>query len=196
MEEFQTKFWNSFWKVCQLEFQNVSFAYFLILSLIGAILVHITCLIYVRVKKRSIHLSTELLIILLLSYLILIANVTILNREAGSQLRVFDTKWLWINDSMDQNMTNLLNILLFIPLGALLAGIQVYSSYRMRILMTVSYCFLTSIVIECVQYISRRGYCEIDDIEANVLGGLIGSLLVNLCSWIGSIIHKKLEVKT
>ncbi len=174
-------FWNRFWGVCQYELQNVSFSYFVAFSLIGAALVHVGCLIYVRVKKQPIYLSTEIIIMLLVSYLIFIAQITVLNREYERGARTFDTKSLRIDSSMRQNLTNLLNVFLFFPLGILLAGLQYHKRCIYRIIMAVSYCFLASFLIECTQYITNRGYFEIDDIEANMLGGLSGNIFLWLC---------------
>jgi glycopeptide antibiotics resistance protein len=92
---------------------------------------------------------------------------------------------------MDQNITNLLNIALFIPFGVLIAGLQINKKGLKRAIMAVNYCFLTSLIIECTQYITKRGYFEIDDIEANIVGGLTGSIFFSLFSKIGRLIHKK-----
>lgn len=176
-----------------MEFRNISFNQFLLLSLIAAILVHMGCLIYVRVTGHSIQLSTELLISLLLSYIILVAQITLFGRAPGSKPRAIVIDWLWANSSMDQNMRNLLNIVLFVPLGVLLHIILKHESHVKSTLMITNYCFLMSILIESTQYITRRGYTEIVDIQANVIGGLLGSLFVCLCSKIGRIIHKNAE---
>jgi glycopeptide antibiotics resistance protein len=153
--------------------------------------VHISCYLFVRVKKHSIYLSTELLLILLISYLAFIAEVTLLGRTFGSQARVFDTKWLWIDESMIQNITNLLNIILFIPFGVFITGIQMNIKSMRRIFMVINYSFLTSFLIECTQYITRTGYFELDDIEANIVGGLIGSIFFILCYRISRLISRR-----
>lgn len=191
MNEFWVVFWNSFQNVCHLEFRNVSLGSLIIFLFFGAIVVHIGCLIYVRVKRHSIYLSTEIIIILLISYTAFIAQVTLLSRELEGTARVFDTKWLRIDESMDQNITNLLNIALFIPFGVLIAVILINRNGLKRIIMAVNYCFLTSLLIECTQYLTKRGYFEIDDIEANIVGGLSGSIFFSLLSKIGKSIHKK-----
>jgi glycopeptide antibiotics resistance protein len=191
MNEFWDAFWNSFWKICQLELRNVSVTNFIIFTLIVAGFVHIGCLIYVRVKKHSIYLSTEIMIVLLISYTYFIAQVTLLSRGLEDQARVFDTKWLWLDRSMDQNMTNLLNIFLFLPFGTLITGIEMNKYGIKRFILVINYCFLTSLLIECTQYITKRGYFEIDDIEANIVGGLAGSIFFSLCLKIGRLITKK-----
>lgn len=186
-----SEFWVSFRNVCQLEFRNVSILNLVVFSLIGAIIVHIGCIVYVRMKRHSIYLRTELMIILLIIYTLFIAQVTLLSREPEGVARVFDTKWLGIDASMNQNITNILNIALFIPFGILIALIQINKKSMRRIFMTINYCFLTSVFIECTQYITRRGYFEIDDLEANIIGGMTGSIFFSLFRSIGRLIYKR-----
>lgn len=194
MYEYWEDFCVNFWEICRVELRNVSYKNLFIFSLIVFVFIHISCWLYARVKKHSIYFSTELMIVLLISYSGFIAEVTILNRTFGSQARVFDTKWLWIDVSMVQNITNLLNIILFIPFGTLVTGLQMNIKSLKRIFMVLNYSFLISLIIECIQYITKTGYFEIDDIEANILGGLIGSIFFSLCSKIGMLIcHKNSE---
>ncbi len=59
------------------------------------------------------------------------------------------------------------NIWLFIPLGAIL-----YHLYPKKIILLVP--VLLSLVIEGTQYITGTGYCELDDVISNSIGGWIG----------------------
>lgn len=59
------------------------------------------------------------------------------------------------------------NIWLFIPLGILL-----YQFSNNKIVLLIP--LVLSILIECIQYISGTGFCELDDIISNSLGGVIG----------------------
>lgn len=195
MNELWEVFWNSFWRICQQELRNVSIKDLIILFLIGAGIVHLGYLIYVRAIKQPIHLYTELMIILLICYVSFIVQVSLLGRDIVGHVRVFDTKLLWIDHSMDQNMTNLLNIILFIPFGTLIAGTQMNKRSLKRTIMVINYCFLLSLMIECSQYITKRGYFEIDDLEANIIGGLVGSICFSLLSKAGRIFFKNTEVK-
>lgn len=191
MDELWGEFWNSFSRICQLEFQHISFIKLIALSVIGTGLVHVGCLIYVRVKGRSIYPITEILIILIFSYVVFITQITLFSRGVVGGSRNFDTKWLWIDGSMDQNVTNLLNIILFIPFGFFVAGIQRNKKSMRRLFMVINYSFLFSLFIEATQYLTNRGFFEIDDIEANILGGLIGSIFYNQCCKIVKLIFKK-----
>lgn len=69
---------------------------------------------------------------------------------------------------------HVLNTILFIPLGYLfpLTITKVNSWYKIALLG-----FLFSITIECVQYISHRGWFDANDILYNTLGALIGWML-------------------
>ena len=185
------KFWESFWRICQLELHDLSLSNLVLGILCVAVVVHCAAIIYVKVKHKTIQFSTELLIILLISYMVFIAEASIFSRTVGSQPRVFDTKHLWIDAKVYQNMTNLLNAVMFVPYGALISGVMERRKASYRVVMTVMYCFLTSLFVECVQYTTGRGYFEIDDLEANVLGGVLGSVFVCLCTAIGKMIDRK-----
>ncbi len=65
-----------------------------------------------------------------------------------------------------------LNILLFIPLGYLLPSFM--RSFSNRYIVTVLIIFGLSILTEAVQYFTRTGLCEIDDVISNGIGGLLG----------------------
>ena len=59
------------------------------------------------------------------------------------------------------------NIWLFIPLGAI--SYRVYSNSKILLIL-----ILFSIAIEGAQYVTGTGFCELDDIISNSLGGAIG----------------------
>ena len=65
----------------------------------------------------------------------------------------------------------ILNILLFMPFGFLL---PIYSKKLRKIYKIVSIGFLVTLLIETIQYITKIGIFEIDDIFDNTMGVLIG----------------------
>ena len=75
----------------------------------------------------------------------------------------------------------ILNILLFVPLGALLAFIwpETYYSVGLRkgALRVMGVACMSSIVLELIQGLMHIGLCEIDDVINNVLGAVLGYLL-------------------
>ena len=62
-----------------------------------------------------------------------------------------------------------LNILLYLPLGMILA-----SAMQGRRLMPILICFFVSFATEIIQYYSRRGYADIDDVLNNTIGCIMG----------------------
>ena len=72
----------------------------------------------------------------------------------------------------------LLNIVMFIPLGFFLP-IVFWS--KLNFAKTAGITFLVTLCIETIQYFIGRS-SDIDDIIANLLGGIIGYLIFKLCS--------------
>lgn len=102
-------------------------------------------------------------------YLSAIAYLTLLFREKdGATLRL-EPLWSYSKLFTDSEARAdiLKNIWLFIPLGAIL-----YRIYPNRKILLIP--LGLSILIEIIQYISGIGFCELDDVISNTLGGLIG----------------------
>lgn len=74
---------------------------------------------------------------------------------------------------MDMSLlrNNALNIMLFIPLGFLL---PIYSDKFKKVYTAVPIGFLVTLAIEVIQYITKMGIFEVDDIFNNTFGTLIG----------------------
>ena len=105
----------------------------------------------------------------LIGYLCALAYFTLMFRETSGTRVHFSLFW-----SYKEALTNkdswsdiLRNIWLFIPLGAIL-----YKLFPRKTVLIVP--FLLSMVIELIQYATGIGFCELDDILNNSIGGLIG----------------------
>jgi glycopeptide antibiotics resistance protein len=71
------------------------------------------------------------------------------------------------------NSENVLNVVIFVPLG-IYAGILFETwSFGRRVLLF----FLLSLIVEAVQYIFRLGAFDVTDIITNTLGAVIGFML-------------------
>lgn len=107
-------------------------------------------------------------------YAVILFTITFLSRESGSgdgiDLELFST--LGINDR--NNAYVLENILLFVPYSFF--AVIGFGRYR-KVYRAFFLCLFTSLVIECLQYITARGVFQLDDILTNVLGGVLGILL-------------------
>lgn len=80
--------------------------------------------------------------------------------------------------SYDSRTHMLLNVLLFVPFGALLP--QTLPERWHHALITLIPSAYLSAVIETAQWISRRGVCDVDDLIANAFGGLLGYYLFRI----------------
>lgn len=69
-----------------------------------------------------------------------------------------------------------MNILLTVPPGLLLP--LCYHKKKNPVVMTVVSILLLSVTTEAVQYFTRRGLCELDDIFDNLFGGLLGTAIM------------------
>ena len=72
-----------------------------------------------------------------------------------------------------------LNILLFVPFGCLLPCV---SKHCRNLFITTAAGFLFSSFIETTQYITGRGFTEIDDVINNTLGAFAGYLIFAFAS--------------
>lgn len=104
-------------------------------------------------------------------YSIVILNLTFFSREPGSRvgvtIEIFGT---WGNTAMSHAFF-IENILLFIPFGILFP-------YAFPPLRRLPFCmlegFLFSVFLELMQFITGRGFCQLDDVLTNTVGAMIG----------------------
>ena len=66
-----------------------------------------------------------------------------------------------------------LNIVLFLPMGYLLPYVFDFFRRDMKV-RTILACFISTLLIENVQLMTKLGFYDIDDIVSNTLGGILG----------------------
>lgn len=111
-------------------------------------------------------------VIILYGYIIL--QVTFLSREPGSRTGV---DWMlgdtWGN-SLQAKAYVMENVLMMVPFGVLMPiAYKGVRSLKGCLLLA----FAVSGAIELVQLLAQRGYCQIDDVIANMAGAFIGWLI-------------------
>ncbi len=118
--------------------------------------------------------------ILLINYEYLLCFFTVLGRRSLDYYR-FDFQ---LGDSWRQAFLQgdsalfrqiLANVAVFIPVGFLL--ILLWMGRRRCFLRSLGCGVLLSCAIELIQFVWRRGMCEVDDVVGNTVGLLIGCLL-------------------
>lgn len=114
-------------------------------------------------KKKFISYAINVSIIV---YIIIILLVTLLSRNIQMSREISIVPFSYL-DSQDKIRGNLMNILLFYPLG-ILSGTK-WRKKRCILLGT-----LMSLVIEISQYFWNLGYAEVDDVINNTMGMALG----------------------
>lgn len=125
----------------------------------------------------------------LAEYVALLSCFAIIFRETRLE-RKYDIIPFWSYDKPDLANDNMLNVLMFVPIGFLAASL--IKKYTVSKTMALS--FFISAVFELLQFVFRRGHCDIDDIIHNTFGGMIGCLLFLGCMFV-CVIYKRLSLR-
>ena len=128
---------------------------------------------------------------LFIMYLTIFLEIVFLSREPGSRmgvnLQLFGT---WGTNAQAHAYV-LENILLFIPFGFLLPC--VFSKCRNGVMIFFMGMFF-SIACEGIQFMTQRGYCQLDDVVMNTLGTVLGYIGYWCISSIFYLIRKWVNV--
>jgi len=147
--------------------------------------------------KRMIRIMGALMFIIylcVLTYLLFFAEMygrTMVPYEYRYNLVPFqEIRRFWNNRELLGDMavfTNLGgNVLAFIPFGAILPVLSKRCRGFFRILLLS---FEFSLLVECIQLISRVGSFDVDDLILNTLGGILGFILFAVCNRIRRTIY-------
>ncbi len=123
-------------------------------------------------------------VILLVEWIVLVLGTTVIFRESSEEYQINLIPLISYFDYgensyfMEKTALNILNVVLFIPIGVLLGcGFR-----RMTWKHAVMYGAAISMSIEVLQLVLRRGLCEVDDVIHNVVGCMIGYGVYRLAS--------------
>lgn len=136
---------------------------------IGSSLIVLQYIIYIFTKNRHLKVNNYFT---LFSYAIFICISLYfrksLNEETISESFYLD-KWIKIIFSNKIVFMNIVyNILIFIPLGML------FRQYDMQIILKFILTFIIILLLETIQYVTKRGVFDYIDIILNITGALIG----------------------
>ena len=127
---------------------------------------------------------------MLVGYFFLVLCATVFYRDETYVMR-YTLRPLWSYTMLYSRLLamNILNILLFIPIGLLLTG----ALKKHNFFNVIGLGFLLSSFIEVTQLITTRGIFNIDDIIHNVLGCAIGYLCFLLSYKIIKMVYLRLQ---
>ena len=125
-------------------------------------------------------------VLLLAEWIYLVLCAIVFFRETGAErgynLMPFWSYWDYGKDSYFMEMfgENILNVLLFMPIG-FLAGCGLRGMTFKKVLLLGGG---LSVFIELLQLIFKKGFCETDDVIHNVLGCIIGYGLLKYLQYV------------
>ena len=131
-------------------------------------------------KDNGINKKYRIAWILFIAYIIVTFQTVLFSREAGSRKEISLVLFETWGHSFHMHAMFIENIIMFIPLG-MLRAFRKTSLFRIKNVLK-ELCVYTGIscAIEGAQLVTGRGYCQIDDVVMNVLGGILGYLLIRL----------------
>lgn len=182
------------------QFGSVSIKLFALYSLLGVVAVVLIVLLRKKMGKTT-ELSDILSGMVLAVYISIMLQLTLVCRESGSRIGIEldmfhgllgpDTERHWLMVAYA-----ILNCLLFVPFGVVLSLFSFVYERKpvIQFLLVLLISFAVSMVIECVQLITQRGYYEVQDLMLNTLGGILGWVLFRIIYLFGTILkHRKVE---
>ena len=136
--------------------------------------------LYLTRKDRPSFIRNSLLT-MLGGYLFFVLCTTLLFRETSDTMRYYLIPF-WSYDVLNYNIIaqNVLNVLLFVPIGFLLGAILI----EVGSMQIIGIGCLLSVMIEFMQLLTRRGACNIDDVIHNTIGCAIGYGIFLLCRYV------------
>lgn len=147
-------------------------------------------MLILRAKASSVTTKGKLSLSLFITYMFLLLTSTLFTRETSVRNYNLVPFWsyvsIWKYSSMTLLAENLLNIIMFMPVGFLLPGAMGVSAADLvgrkhKWILWITYFGLgLSVMIEFMQLIFCKGLFEFDDMIHNTLGAILGYLLWRL----------------
>lgn len=112
---------------------------------------------------------------LFITYIAIVIQIAYLSRVPGSRVDVtlgFGDTW---GSTLQAHAYVIENVMMFVPFGMLFPILGRTARYTC---IPVAVC--SSIALEGMQYITQRGYCQLDDVVANSIGAGIGYMITLL----------------
>ncbi len=167
------------------QFASISLFQFMIMVIVELAVVTLAIVIVSKRSEKEINLADIAAFFCLIVYVNIIMQLTLLGRKDGSRIGVELSLFGYLGDgkfSRQMLMYAVLNVFLFIPYGFIIRWLPWFRKQKesVSILLATMVCLASSLLIEMVQLLTKRGYYELEDLVCNTLGGLIGGLLFTL----------------
>lgn len=136
-----------------------------------------------RIVTHKWNLKKLLVYFLFGSYVSTVVQIAYLSRQPGSRTDVAFGLWDTWGTTIQAHAYVVENIMMYIPFGMLF---PLLGKYPRLLCIPVAAC--SSIVLEGMQYISQRGFCQLDDVITNIIGTCIGYLIFNIICLIKKVV--------
>lgn len=113
--------------------------------------------------------------LLLIGYIFLIFCSTVIFR-ATVAIKRYDFHPFWSYSRPDLLVENIMNVIVFIPIGLLLTIVFRQMTWWKALLIGCG----ISVTIEALQFFLMRGFAEFDDVMHNTMGCLIGYVIMTI----------------
>ena len=177
--------WKSSLDAALVQFGSISIKQFIILTLASTFLAVIIILLRYMIFGKKMDLKNFFALLCLIVYINIIAQLALLGRKPGSRIGVDLSLYKGWGSKHVGNVSlirtySILNVIFFVPYGVIISLFNYIEKQKRVFQMVIGglIVIVTSMTIEILQYITQRGYFEIDDLLCNTLGGLIGCVFV------------------
>ena len=156
------------------DWANIHFQTIIFICIIGMIMLTVLSMI-----KGSMRIVWVLIVFIAFIYILALVYVT-LGARTQSKNYVYNIEPLWtyydiiINKKYYLLWEDVANAMMFLPLGMFLRN---FFGKRIHWYGSAVIGLLLSMAIELIQLVTKRGFCDIDDLIHNTIGVLIGYFL-------------------
>lgn len=163
---------------------RLSIAWMLLSSVVGVLVFGILVWKHSETKmvgkhKKKISVAYDFFGAVSALYTVMLLGMLIADRNSGNRkinLLPFWSYRAYLAGNLDLLYMILFNILLFVPLGFFLAiCLSGHFANGKAFRITILIGFVTSVLVEALQYLLLRGLSEFDDVFHNTLGSVVGA---------------------
>lgn len=134
-----------------------------------------------RYSKELITKKQGIILWTLINYVIVLLFFTIFGRRSWDYYRYnFEVGYSYLDvlstGNRDLAVQIVANIVIFIPIGFM----SCYLLKRYAFYKSVFCGIVLSLLIELLQFLMKRGCCEIDDLISNLIGTILGCLIITM----------------
>ncbi len=145
---------------------------YVIPGLCAGVVCLVMSLIIIKIATKKWNWKKAVLCFFFCTYVAVVIQIAYLSREPGSRTDVAFGLWDTWGTTLQAHAYVIENVMMFIPFGFLFPMFGKWARYGCMPLAV-----LASMAIEGMQYLSKRGYCQLDDVVTNTMGAVIGYLV-------------------